>query len=154
VTEHPTADWTLQQLREAIPADHSYRFLVRDRDAKFSSQLDESIRRLRLQVLKTPVRSPKANAICERTIGTIRRECLDYWIPLGERHLRRILAEWITHFNAARPHSALGPGIPDATVDVPTELRLSRHEIPPGARVTARPVLSGLHHEYALQLAA
>jgi transposase InsO family protein len=86
--------------------------LIRDRDGKFSRPLDESIRRLRLQVLKTPVRAPKANAICERTIGTIRRECLDYLIAIGERHLRRILAEWIVHFNAARPHSSLGPGIP------------------------------------------
>jgi len=154
VTEHPTADWTLQQLREAIPADYSYRFLLRDRDAKFSSQLDESVRRLRLRVLKTPLRAPKANAICERTIGTIRRECLDYLIPLGERHLRRILAEWIAHFNSARPHSALGPGIPYPPIGAPVELRLSRHSMPAGARVTARPILGGLHHEYALQQVA
>jgi putative transposase len=69
VTRHPTADWTLQQLREAIPADHTYGFLIRDRDAKFSSRITESIGRLRLEVLETPVRVPKANAICERTIG-------------------------------------------------------------------------------------
>jgi transposase InsO family protein len=86
VTEHPSASWTLQQLREAIPADHLYRFLIRDRDAKFSSQLDKFISRLQLQILKTPVRSPKANAVCERTIGTIRWECLDYLIPLGGLH--------------------------------------------------------------------
>jgi putative transposase len=154
VTRHPTADWTLQQLREAIPADHPYGLLIRDRDAKFSSRIDESIGRLRLEVLKTPVRVPKANAICERTIGTIRRECLDYLIPFGERHLRRVLAEWVAHFNAARPHSALGPGIPDPPPGLPTELQMQRHQVPPGARVTVRPVLGGLHHEYALQLAA
>jgi len=154
VTAHPTVDWTLQQLREAIPADHPYGFLIRDRDAKFSSGLDESIRRLRLQVLKTPVRAPKANAICERTIGTIRRECLDYLIPLGERHLCRVLSEWISHFNAARAHSALGPGIPDPPIGVPIELQPKRHKVPRGSEVTARPVLGGLHHEYALQLAA
>jgi putative transposase len=154
VTAHPTADWTLQQLREAIPANHPYEFLIRDRDAKFASRLDESVRRLRLQVLKTPVRTPKANAICERTIGTIRRECLDYLIPLGERHLRRILAEWIGHFNTARPHSALGPGIPDPPIGMPAKLRGRRHELPPGARVTSRAVLRGLHHEYAMQPAA
>jgi putative transposase len=155
VTEHLTADWTLQQLREAIPADHSYRFLIRDRDGKFSRPLDESIKRLCVHVLKTPVRAPKANAICERTIGTICRECLNYLIPLGEQHLRRILAEWIGHFNAARPHSALGLGIPSPPIgSPPVELRLSRHSMPAGARVTVRPILGSLHHEYALQQAA
>jgi hypothetical protein len=80
-----------QQLPEAMPGDHAYRYLIRDRDAKFSSRLDESIRRLRLQILKTPVRTLQANGICERTIGAIPRECLDYLIPLGEEHLCRIL---------------------------------------------------------------
>jgi transposase InsO family protein len=154
VTRHPTADWTLQQFREAIPADHSYGYLIRDRDAKFSRWLDESLRRMRLQVVKTPVRSPKANAICERTIGTIRRECLDYLIPLGERHLYKFLAEWIEHFNAARPHSALGPGIPDPPISLPAKLQQQRHKLPSGSRLTTRPVLGGLHHEYALQCAA
>lgn len=154
VTEHPTTGWALQQLREAIPANHPYGFLIRDRDGKFSSQLDESIRRLRTQTLKTPVRAPKGNVICERTIGTMRRECLDYFIPLGERHLYRILPEWISHFNVARPHSALGPGIPAPPIGMPAELRPDRHNVPSGSPVIARPVLGGLHHEYALQLAA
>jgi transposase InsO family protein len=109
---------------------------------------------LRLQILKTPVRAPKAKAICERAIGTIRRECLDYLIPIGEGHLRRLLGEWISHFNASRPHSALGPGIPDPPMGMPTELQPDRRKVPPGARGTARPVLGGLHHEYSLQLAA
>jgi transposase InsO family protein len=154
VTAHPTADWTMQQLREAIPGDHSYKFLIRDRDAKFSRRLDESIRRLRLQILMTPIRTPQANGLCERTIGTIRRECLDYLIPLGERHLCRILSEWVRHYNAARPHTALGPGIPVPGPELPTKLQSKRHEVLTGARVTARPILSGLHHEYSLQLAA
>ena len=150
ITRHPTGDWTLQQLREAIPANRPYGYLIRDRDAKFSSWLDESIRRLRLQILRTPVRAPKANAICERTIGTIRRECLDYLIPLGERHLHRILAEWIKHFNAARPHSALGPGIPKPPEGVPEKLQRHRHTMASGARVKLRPILGGLHHEYSV----
>src|SRR5499433_1419024 len=91
VTAHPTAPWTLQQLREAIPAEHAYRFLLHDRDSIFSAQLDESIRHLGLRVLKTPAKSPQANALCERLIGTLRRECLDYMIPLTENHLRRLL---------------------------------------------------------------
>jgi transposase InsO family protein len=154
VTGHPTANWTLQQFREAIPSDHSYGYLIRDRDAKFSRRLDKSLHHMRLKVIKTPVRSPKANAICERTIGTIRRECMDYLIPLGERHLYKSLAEWIGHFNAARPHSALAPGIPDPPITLPAKLQLQRHKLPSGSRLTTRPVLGGLHHEYALQLAA
>ncbi len=87
VTTHPTAEWTLQQLREAIPADHAYRFLLHDRDSIFSPQLDQSIRHLGLRVIKTPPQSPQANALCERLIGTLRRECLDFIIPLTENHL-------------------------------------------------------------------
>lgn len=154
VTRHPTGDWTLQQLREAIPGDHGYRFLIRDRDTEFSSRLEESVRALHMRTLKTPVRTPQANAICERTIGTIRRECLDYLIPLGERHLYRLLAEWVRHFNTARPHSALDPGIPKPPKNLPAKLQSDRHDLPAGSRVAARPVLGGLHHEYFLQLAA
>src|SRR5206468_7246151 len=66
-----------------------------------------------VKVLWTPVRSPQANAVCERLVGTIRRECLDFLIPFGERHLRRILLEWVTHYNQGRPHKSLGPGIPE-----------------------------------------
>ena len=76
VTAHPKAAWTLQQLREAIPSDHDYRFLIHDRDGIFSPQLDQSITHLGLRVPRTPPRSPKANSICERVIGTLRRECL------------------------------------------------------------------------------
>src|SRR5215475_11984333 len=74
VTAHPTAQWTLQQLREAIPSDHGYRFLIHDRDGIFSQQLDQQVQHLGLRVLKTPVRSPQANALCERLLGTLRRE--------------------------------------------------------------------------------
>jgi putative transposase len=142
VTAHPTAPWTLQQLREAIPSDHRYRFLVHDRDTIFSQHLDQSIRHLGLQVLKTPPRTPQANAICERVLGTLRRECLDYMIPLTEHHLRRLLHEWVQHYNAGRPHMALGPGIPPQT---------HRHRLPKHLRVVARPVLGGLHQEYWLE---
>lgn len=154
VTQHPTGDWALQQLREAIPEDHGYRFLIRDRDAKFSRRLDASVGRLRLQVLRTPVCTPQANGVCERTIGTIRRECLDYLIPLGERHLYKVLAQWIRHFNAGRPHSALGPGIPEPPAGLPIELHSHRHKLPPGSTVTSRSILGGLHHEYSLKMAA
>jgi hypothetical protein len=77
VTAHPTAAWTLQQLREAIPSDHRYRFLIHDRDSIFSPVLDHSVSHMGLHVLSTPPRSPKAKSLCERMIGPLRRECLD-----------------------------------------------------------------------------
>ena len=105
LTAHPTADWTLQQLREAIPSDHSYKFLIHDRDSIFSTELDEELRNtFGLRVLRTPARAPQANAYCERLIGTVRRECLDFIIPLNERHLRGTLRPWIAHYNQGRPH--------------------------------------------------
>jgi putative transposase len=91
VTAHQTACWTLQQLREAIPSDHTYRFILHDRDAIFSTQLDASVARMGLEVIKTPVRRPLANSLCERLIGTLRREYLDWVIPLSEVHLRKTL---------------------------------------------------------------
>ncbi len=101
-------------------------------------------------VLKTPVRSPTANAWCERLIGTFRRECLDYFIPIGERHLRRTVAEFVTHYNRGRPHSSLGPGIPEPLqARVPASAH--RHKLPVGYRVTSALVLGGLHHEYGLK---
>src|SRR5216683_3586480 len=113
VTNHPTADWTLQQLREVVGEEGAHRYLIHDRDSIFARHLDNSIQALRLKVLGTPFRSPKANSICERVIGTIRRECLDWVIPLSEAHLRLVLKEWVTHYNRGRPHSVLGPGLPD-----------------------------------------
>jgi transposase InsO family protein len=151
VTAHPSAAWTLQQLREVVGFDRAHRYLIHDRDSIFARSLDESIRNLGLTVLKSPPHSPKANAICERVIGTIRRECLDWLIPLSESHLRSILREWAGHYNHARPHMALGPGVPDPPSQlVPSDTRLTRHRIGERLRVRARSVLGGLHHEYLL----
>jgi putative transposase len=148
VTAHPTAQWTMQQFREAIPADHPYRILIHDRDAIFSTQVDQSIRNMGLRVLKTPVRTPVAHSICERVIGTLRRECLDFVIPLNDRHLCGILKEWATHYNAGRPHMSLGPGIPQPIPDSPGHRQVHRHRMAAGQHVVARSVLGGLHHEY------
>jgi putative transposase len=101
VTAHPSAAWTLQQLREAVGFEERYEFLLHDRDSIFAQHLDESIGRLGVTVLKSPPRSPMANSICERVIGTIRRECLDWLIPLSEAHLRQSLKSWIGHYNQA-----------------------------------------------------
>ena len=152
VAAHPSACWTMQQLTEAIPSDHLYRFLIHDRDSIFSSALDCEVGALGLKVLRTPICAPKANAYCERLVGTIRRECLDYVIPLNARHLRKLLREWARHYNQARPHSALGPGIPDGDRFIHTHR--SRHALPTGARILKTPVLGGLHHEYELELAS
>ena len=108
-----------KQLREAIPSDHSYRFLIYDRDAIFSAEVDQQLKAFGLRVLHTPARAPKANAYCERLVGSVRRECLDFMIPLDEKHLRRILSEWVTHYNRGRPHLSLGPGIPERAAVFP-----------------------------------
>jgi putative transposase len=129
-------------------SDHSYRFLIHDRDSIFSAELDQQLKAFGLRVLRTPARAPKANAYCERLVGSIRRECLDFMIPLGEKHLRRILAEWVTHYNQGRPHLSLGPGIPEpATVFLPVQGH-DRHSFAQDCKVAARAVLGGLHHEY------
>jgi len=151
VTAHPSAVWTLQQLREVVGFDHAHRYLIHDRDSIFAKSLDESIRNLRLTVLKSPPNSPKANAICERVIAKIRRECLDWLIPLSESHLRLILKSWVDHYNHGRPHMALGPGVPDPPSEgVPSATQLSRHRIGERLVVRARSLLGGLHHEYLL----
>ena len=146
-----TTAWTLQQLCEAIPVDHSYRFFIHDRDSMFSKQVDQGVRNMGLRVLKTPVRTPVANAICERVIETMRRECLDFVIPLYERHLYSLLTEWMTHDNEGRPHMSLGPGIPQPRAAFPMSCQTHRHPLPIGHRVVTRSVLSGLHQEYGLE---
>jgi transposase InsO family protein len=151
ITAHPSATWTLQQLREAIGLQDRYKYLLHDRDSIFAKHLDESIAKLGVKVLKSPPRSPTANAICERVIGTIRRECLDWLIPLSESHLRSILKSWITHYNRARPHMSLGPGVPDPPPATHHNFNSrSRHRLREDAAVRANAVLGGLHHEYFL----
>ena len=148
VTGNPGAEWTLHQLREALAFNEQSRYLLHDRDSIFAKHLDDSITHLGLKVLKSPPQSPRANAICERVIGTVRRECLDWLIPLSESHLRTILKEWVLHYNGGRPHMSLGPGIPDPPNKtlVPQQLR---HRLN-ADRVQVRAILGGLHHEYAL----
>ena len=96
----------------------------------------------------TPNRPLERN--CERLIGTIRRECLDWLIVLNDQHLRSILKEWVAHYNRGRPHASLGPGIPGATRDEARQPS-NGHRIPNGHRVVAVSILAGLHHEYRLE---
>jgi putative transposase len=151
VTSHPTAPWTLQQFREVLDNAQDYRFVIHDRDKIYSQDLDLAVRAMGMRILKTPFRSPQANSHCERLVGTLRRSCLDFLIPLGESHLRRIVKEWQIHYNQARPHSSLGPGLPEPGDGLPVPLQKQRHQIPEGYRVRARPILGGLHHEYRLE---
>ncbi len=149
VTEHPTAEWTVQQFREVITGEQPQQFLIHDRDSIYSADFDARLKAMGLKILKTPFRAPQANAFCERLIGTTRRECLNFLIPLNERHLHMVLQEWVTHYNEGRPHSSLGPGIPDPKGN--QQVKHCGHHVPIGHRVVAEPILGGLHHEYRLE---
>jgi transposase InsO family protein len=146
----PSADWTQQQLREALPGDHPFRFLIHDRDSIFSQQMDQGVVATGVRVLRTPPQAPQANAVCERLVGTIRRECLDFLIPLGQRHLKHILNRWVRHYNHGRVHMSLGPGIPAPLYPSPPQTE-HRHRLPQGHGVRGNAVLDGLHHEYWLE---
>jgi putative transposase len=150
VTRHPTAEWTMQQFRECVIGDEGYRFVIHDRDSIYSSEVDCLLRAFGLRVLKTPYRAPQANAFCERLIGSARRECLDFMIPINEDHVRGILKQWTAHYNKSRPHSSLGPGIPDLNAQK-MELQRKRHCMPKDHCVAVTPILGGLQHEYRLQ---
>jgi transposase InsO family protein len=103
-----------------------------------------------VRILRTPVRAPKANSICERLGGSLRRECLDFLIPFNQRHLKIIGKHGTAHYNRGRPHSSLGPGIPERSQQsVPASDH--RHKLPAGYRVAKRPVPGGLHHEYFIR---
>jgi putative transposase len=122
--------------------------MIHDRDAIFSAEMDQELRKgFGLKVLRTPPQSPRTNVFCERLVGTVRRECLDFLIPVNERHLRRLLREWVGHYNGGRPHSSLGPGVPDRY-----GIRQTKHPfltLASKREVTAYSVLGGLYHEYA-----
>ncbi len=140
VTRHPTDAWVAQQLREATPFDQRPTYLIRDNDAKFGSAFARVAAGSGIEVLRTPYMAPRANAICERFLGSLRRECLDHVIMLNERHLWRQLREYIAYFNGARPHQGIEQRLPGGVAAcVPA----------PGAgHIVALPVLGGLHHDY------
>jgi putative transposase len=110
VTRHPTGSWTAQQARDLLMdlGDHAgrFRFLVRDRDSKFTAAFDDVFTGNGTRVIKTPIQSPRANAFVERFVGTLRRECLDHLLIYGDQHLRKVLAQYARHYNGHRPHQA------------------------------------------------
>jgi transposase InsO family protein len=145
VTANPTGEWATQQARNVIDAfssrSESIRFLIHDRDNKFTAAFDEVFRSEAIRIVRTPVRAPRANAYMERWIGSIRRECLDRLLIFNRRHLERVLPVYVHHHNAHRPHRSLNQQAPD----------LREPPLRPVARlddVRRRDVLGGLIHEY------
>ncbi len=140
VTRHPTDAWVAQQLREATPFDQRPRYLIRDNDGKYGLAFARVAAGSRIAVLCTPIRAPRANATCERFLGSVRRECLDHVLVLGQGHLRRVLREYVAYFNSARPHQGIGQAAPSAPKPASPSY--------PAAPIVAIPVLGGLHHDY------
>ena len=143
VTAHPTGAWTAQQARnllmDLVGRAGQFRFLIRDRDSKFIAAFDNVFAGNGTRVIKAPVRAPRANSFAERFVGTLRRECLDHVLILGERHLREVLAEYARHYNGHRPHQGLQQEPP---------LRQPGHAVDITARIERRSVVGGLISEY------
>ena len=145
VTAHPAAEWVTQQARNLLMGLEDrvgpFRWLIRDRDAKFTAAFDAVFAAEGIRVLRTPVRAPRANAYAERWVGTVRRELLDRMLILGCRQLRAVLTEYADHYNGHRPHRAMGQAPPHGSAEPPV--------IPGPGRVARRDRLGGLIHEYA-----
>ncbi|MGD0863609.1 MAG: integrase core domain-containing protein [Candidatus Limnocylindrales bacterium] len=147
ITAHPTAAWVTQQARNLVitmgDVLSGRKFLLHDRDALFARSFD-AVFRTGVRVIRTPVRAPRANSVCERWIGSLRRECLDWILIVHRRHLEGVLREYVLHYNAHRPHRSLGLRAPEAA---PTALPATPAS---PRRVRRRDRLGGLIHEYEL----
>ena len=144
ISANPTGVWTAQQARNLLmdlgERSDRFKFLIRDRDSKFTSVFDDVFAGNGVRIIKTPVRSPRANSHAERYVGTLRRECLDHLLIHGERHLRQILIEYAQHYNDHRPHQAREQRAPlyepGKAIDLTT-------------RIKRRQTVQGLINEYA-----
>ena len=141
VTRSPTDVWTAQQLREATPYGQTPRYLIRDNDSKFGPHFARVAATSGIKILKTPYHTPRANAICERFLRSVRQECLDHLLILHERQLQRVLKAYVVYFNQARPHQGIQQQIPESS----GASAYTPHE---GSRVVAVPILAGLYHDY------
>ncbi|HVC70506.1 MAG TPA: integrase core domain-containing protein [Acidimicrobiales bacterium] len=142
-TTNPNGPWVTQVARnfasDLEDAGLRFRFLIRDRDAKFTTSFDEVFASIGIEQVRTPARSPRANAYAERFVRTIRQACLDHLLVVSRRHLEQVLAEYVRHYNEARPHRGLELAQP-----VPHPV-----SVPDGGAIIRRDVLGGIVHEYA-----
>jgi transposase InsO family protein len=142
VTRAPCESWSAQQLRNATPFGEGPEFIIRDRDSKFGGEFDRAAKGVGTQVIRTAVKAPLMNSVCERLLGSVRREALDHAIILGEAHLRAVLTEYVEYHNTSRPHQGLLQRVP---VPVPHETAGDSNNV---GEVIGLPVLGGLHHDY------
>jgi len=143
VTEHPTAAWTAQQIVDAFPDDSAPSYLLRDRDSVYGQVFRQRVKRMGVGEVLTAPQSPWQNPFAERLIGSIRRECLDHVLVLGESHLRRILARYLSYYHRARTHLSLDKDAPD----------IRPVELPEAGGIMELPEVGGLHHRYVRQAA-
>jgi putative transposase len=147
ITANPNGTWVCQQARNFVwslsDAGRPVRFLIHDRDSKFTDAFDSVFETEGIEIIRTPIRAPRANAIAERFVGTTRRECLDWILVFGQRQLQRVLRTYVEHYNGHRPHQALGLAPPEgrAVLRLPTG--------PQRSCAQRRDRLGGLIHEYS-----
>ncbi|MFL5690325.1 MAG: integrase core domain-containing protein [Ktedonobacteraceae bacterium] len=141
VTRSPSDAWVAQQLREATPYGQAPKYLICDHDSKFGSRFAHVAASTNITLLRTPYQAPRANAICERFVGSVRRECLDHLLILHEKQLQRVLNGYVVYFNRARPHQGIQQQLPAPSAS-PAPLHHSSDKI------IGIPILGGLHHDY------
>jgi transposase InsO family protein len=146
VSLHPTSEWVVQQLRETFPEADPYRYVIFDHDSKFNADVITLLQSTGLEPKRTSVQAPWQNGIAERWVGSCRREFLDHVIPINERHLRRLVRDYVTYHNEDRIHDSLHKDAPNR--------RAVEHRPSPTATVSSSPRLGGLHHRYGWQAAA
>ena len=138
VTTHPTAEWTALQLFQAFPFDTAPRFLVRDRDGIYGSEVVAALEAMGIEQKVISARSPWQNGYCERVVGTLKRECLNHMIVFNERHARRLIRDYLEYYHGSRTHLGLEKDTPDGRAVEPPEL----------GPVQRRPMVGGLHSRY------
>ena len=141
VTRSPTDAWVAQHLREATPFGYAPKYLIRDNDSKFGSCFARVAATSAIEILRTPYHAPRANAICERFMRSVRQECLDHLLILHERQLQHMLNAYVIYFNQARPHQGIQQQLPDSSGS-------ARATAQAGTTAVAIPILAGLHHDY------
>jgi transposase InsO family protein len=141
VTKYPTDEWTAQQLREATPWGKGPKYLIRDRDSKYATHFSAVAVSSGTKELRTPYRTPQANGVCERFMGSLRRECLDHVLIHDDKHLLRVAKEYTAYFNQERPHQGIEQRIRD-------QYELPRSK-PTSGQIISKEILGGLHHSYS-----